>query len=632
MPYVTLNPETRKMTLPDEYRHFGVESDEKSKRIEFKFPRFVDDIDLNDFNLYINYSNANNEKGLSIAEDVVVLEDEITFAWILSRHVTEYKGNVNFIVCAKKTVGEFRVQNEWNTRIATADVEQGLEVHHLVESMSADAINKLMSDLLALEPIVEMNTQARHTHPNKTVLDLFGDVSGNLYYRGRKVSDDRVDEIIDLIPEEASEDNQLADKEFTENAINEATQLIRSLIPVEASTENQLADKAFVNDSISTNSAYFRGTFNSLAELQAYSGPVTNNDYAYVIINDPSYPDVIKSYQRYKYSINQWLYEYEIALHDLTPGQLAALNSGATSEKIQSYDAVVTNTAGYGKIDGDPAFSGNKIQIAKKEVKLLPFNQPVDLIVNPKFFDVPLRVDSPEDTGDGMIFNVMAPSTKLQSISLFHLNNVDGTSLVVKVTLRNAVPNKVRYLFFDGDLPVWYTEFKEEVEAPDLTGVSIDSFVTNYSSYDSLEDLSRDKTALEAYKTFCRLLNISTEDFGDIDSSSEVLEIMKVSNSYYLADINKEYKLTVGNRGAEIFLPVPDETRFGIEDNAKVVINITKISADADIGIYSATGLFLLVNGKPLDMSEVGDYRLIATWSPKATAWRLGVIKFKEET
>lgn len=58
---------------------------------------------------------------------------------------------------------------------------------------------------------------------------------------------------------------------------------INGKIPSAATTTNQLADKDFVNSSIATNTANFIGTFNSVADLEAYSGTVTNNDYAFVI-------------------------------------------------------------------------------------------------------------------------------------------------------------------------------------------------------------------------------------------------------------------------------------------------------------------------------------------------------------
>lgn len=48
---------------------------------------------------------------------------------------------------------------------------------------------------------------------------------------------------------------------------------------------SDLADKAtydYVNNAVSTNTAYFVGTFASRSDMEAYSGAVSNNDYAFV--------------------------------------------------------------------------------------------------------------------------------------------------------------------------------------------------------------------------------------------------------------------------------------------------------------------------------------------------------------
>jgi hypothetical protein len=58
---------------------------------------------------------------------------------------------------------------------------------------------------------------------------------------------------------------------------------IQDLIPNQATSSNQLADKDFVNSSISTNTANFIGTFISVSALESYTRTVTNNDYAFVV-------------------------------------------------------------------------------------------------------------------------------------------------------------------------------------------------------------------------------------------------------------------------------------------------------------------------------------------------------------
>lgn len=130
---------------------------------------------------------------------------------------------------------------------------------------------------------------------------------------------------------------------------------IRSLIPAQATSTNQLADKSFVNSSIATNTANFIGTFNSVAELEAYTGTLTNNDYAFVATTDTAGNTL---YDRYKYNADtqEWKYEYELNNSSFTAQQWASINSGITSGDVtligtalQPNDNIseLTNDAGY---------------------------------------------------------------------------------------------------------------------------------------------------------------------------------------------------------------------------------------------------------------------------------------------
>ena len=51
-----IDGETRIISVPTEYKELGVESDEKVTRVKFQCPKIVgDNIDLTEYNLYINY-------------------------------------------------------------------------------------------------------------------------------------------------------------------------------------------------------------------------------------------------------------------------------------------------------------------------------------------------------------------------------------------------------------------------------------------------------------------------------------------------------------------------------------------------------------------------------------------------
>lgn len=118
---------------------------------------------------------------------------------------------------------------------------------------------------------------------------------------------------------------------------------IQELIPETASPENQLADKEFVNSSVATNTANFVGTFNSLEELEAVENP-SNNDYGFVISTDEQGNTV---YNRYKYvaSVESWEFEYALNNSSFTAAQWAAINSGITEGNVEKLNAILEITS-----------------------------------------------------------------------------------------------------------------------------------------------------------------------------------------------------------------------------------------------------------------------------------------------
>lgn len=112
---------------------------------------------------------------------------------------------------------------------------------------------------------------------------------------------------------------------------------IEQKIPSQASSSNQLADKNFVNSSIATNTAYYisdnGAPFASLADLEAYTGPLSNNDYAFVVGTDASGNT---TYTRYKYNADssEWAEEYVLNNSSFTAEQWATINSGITSGDV----------------------------------------------------------------------------------------------------------------------------------------------------------------------------------------------------------------------------------------------------------------------------------------------------------
>lgn len=147
---IVIDPITRVINIPGDYI-IGVESDEKSDRMYFQCPKIVgDNVDLSKLKLYVNFENANKERDNYFVDDVTVNEGNILFSWLFSRKVTKYKGDVKFIVCAKKS--EDNLTLEWNTTVAKGLSLEGIEVELSDEeqSIASDYLIQLEKELSAL--------------------------------------------------------------------------------------------------------------------------------------------------------------------------------------------------------------------------------------------------------------------------------------------------------------------------------------------------------------------------------------------------------------------------------------------------------------------------------------------------
>lgn len=128
---------------------------------------------------------------------------------------------------------------------------------------------------------------------------------------------------------------------------------IKKVIPNQASETNKLADKDFVNSSIETATATFRGTYKDLDTLKQILAD--KNDYTFYDHVDELGNRV---FDKYKYNGTEWLYEYSLNNSSFTDVQWKAINSGATVELINK---ILTNEALIRDLETDIVTVENKI-------------------------------------------------------------------------------------------------------------------------------------------------------------------------------------------------------------------------------------------------------------------------------
>ena len=140
---ITVNSNTRYFNVPGADLVFGVVADSDAERKYFQCPRYVgDNLDLASCFIRINYRNANGKDDFYLVDDMAIDGDNITFSWLLSPKVTEYRGQVKFVMCA---VGP-DLKLKWHTTQGTGQVMEGLEPDNShVESQTADVVAQLIS-------------------------------------------------------------------------------------------------------------------------------------------------------------------------------------------------------------------------------------------------------------------------------------------------------------------------------------------------------------------------------------------------------------------------------------------------------------------------------------------------------
>ena len=194
--------------------------------------------------------------------------------------------------------------------------------------------------------------------------------------------------IAKIVPATASPDNKLIVQSQV-SGLTADVETIKNIIPNTASETNVLADKNFVNSTVGTNTANYiyktesggeKVPFSSVAELEAYAGTVTNNDYAFVTGIDENGNAY---YDRYKADVNDgvvtWAKEYRLNNSSFTAEQWAAIQSGITAEKVAQFEGAVSPV--------DVVQSGNMSAVTSNAVYKALDNYTVDGS-SPTFQDV----------------------------------------------------------------------------------------------------------------------------------------------------------------------------------------------------------------------------------------------------
>lgn len=181
----------RTIAIPEKGVVAGVEGDLNVNIARFTMTRYYHGRDLSKLNIRINYRNANGQVNYYTVSDATVSGDSIVFSWEFAADVTQYKGNVQFVVYLFSATNAVLKQRFFTT-LGTLEVLEGLEVDSSIPvSEQTDILLHLKKDLSAYAEEVKKSLPADYTAMTEQVNSLKEDIADIDYI----VFKDKIDEL-----------------------------------------------------------------------------------------------------------------------------------------------------------------------------------------------------------------------------------------------------------------------------------------------------------------------------------------------------------------------------------------------------------------------------------------------------
>lgn len=166
----------RTIAIPEKGVVAGVEGDLNVNIARFTMTRYYHGRDLSKLNIRINYRNANGQVNYYTVSDATASGDSIIFSWEFAADVTQYKGNVQFVVYLFSATNAVLKQRFFTT-LGTLEVLEGLEVDSSIPvSEQTDILLHLKKDLSAYAEEVKKSLPADYTAMTEQVSSLKEDI------------------------------------------------------------------------------------------------------------------------------------------------------------------------------------------------------------------------------------------------------------------------------------------------------------------------------------------------------------------------------------------------------------------------------------------------------------------------
>lgn len=128
--YIYIDAITREIEIQNPNKVFGTQYDKDSMLIKFKVINAVSDVfKMSDSVIRINWKDASNKTGTTLAVNNRIVGDSYEFDWIVPGEALKNKGQLFFVVKATKTKeGTDEIEKIWGSKLAQTLVPESIYV------------------------------------------------------------------------------------------------------------------------------------------------------------------------------------------------------------------------------------------------------------------------------------------------------------------------------------------------------------------------------------------------------------------------------------------------------------------------------------------------------------------------
>lgn len=238
-PRFVIDSNTRKITVPNEFKFLAVKNDANAEKIYFEIDRYFDSEDLSNHTIVVQYSDVstlcdeNAIVGIDAVTDIDLTTEpgKILFRWTVKHEVTFKATDIAFAIRFYTVGDDNKFTYSFNTVSVCLPVLDTLDTTNDAIQRYANILDEWLekmgniessidSKISGMKTDIEILKYEAHTHQNKAVIDkLSENDSGKLLFDGNVICDGASREYVDTELEKKvnNSDFDIAKNDIQEN-------------------------------------------------------------------------------------------------------------------------------------------------------------------------------------------------------------------------------------------------------------------------------------------------------------------------------------------------------------------------------------------------------------------------------